>query len=154
MNNKHFKSQKGITLVTLAVYITVMLLVVGLLSTISTFFYGNLDIVKNAARYSAEFDKFNSSIISDVKSNKHVNADNSQKTIIFEDGTTYKYNESDEGIYRGQKKIASHVKYFSIGKKTIVINNVEKEILSINIVIGSSEKNLLNKKIDYTLKYW
>ena len=36
----------------------------------------------------------------------------------------------------------------------IVIDNVDKEILTINIIIGDSNKNLINKQIDYTLKYW
>ena len=154
MNKKYFKSEKGIALMALTTYIIVMLIVVGIVATVSTFFYGNLNIVKDSAKYSCEFDKFNSSIISDVKSNKHVNVDNDNKTIIFEDGTTYKYNDSDDGIYRGQNKIASHVKYFTISKKMIVIDNVDKEILTINIIIGDSNKNLINKQIDYTLKYW
>lgn len=154
MNNKSLKSEKGITLLSLIVYLMVLMIVVGLLSTMSKFFYGNMNIVQDTARYSSEFDKFNSSIISDVKSHKHVKVDNNKGTIIFEDGTTYKYNKEDNGIYRGQNKVASHVTGFTVNSRTIVINNVEKEILTINIIIGTSEKNLVNKQIDYTLKYW
>lgn len=154
MNNNYLKSEKGVTLMSLTTYISVMLIVIGIVATITTFFYGNFNIVRDVAKYSSEFDKFNSSIISDVKSNKHVNVDNDNKTIIFEDGTTYKYNEKDSGLYRGQIKIATHVKHFSVSKKTIVINNVDKEILTINIIIGDSSKSLVNKQIDYTLKYW
>ena len=40
------------------------------------------------------------------------------------------------------------MKFFSISKKTIVVNNVDKEILSVNIVIGSPDKSLINKQID------
>lgn len=154
MSDKYLKSEKGITLLTLSIYIVVMLIVLGIVATINTFFYGNLDIVKNSARYSSEFDKINSSLISDVKKNKHVKVDNNNKTIIFEDGTTYKYNASDNGIYRGQNKIAANVTYFTVNKRIIVINNIEKEILTINITIGNSKKSLINKQIDYTLKYW
>lgn len=154
MSNKYLKSEKGITLMSLTVYIIVMLVIVGIVATISTFFYGNLNIVRDSAKYSSEFDKINTSLISDVKANKHVNVDNDNKTIIFEDGTTYKYNDADDGIYRGQTKIASHVTHFSISKKILVIDNVDKEVLTINVVIGTSEKSLINKKIDYTLRYW
>lgn len=154
MSNKYLKSEKGITLMSLTVYIIVMLIIVGIVATISTFFYGNLNIVRDSAKYSSEFDKINTSLISDVKANKHVNVDNDNKTIIFEDGTTYKYNDADDGIYRGQTKIASHVTHFSISKKILVIDNVDKEVLTINVVIGTSEKSLINKKIDYTLRYW
>lgn len=154
MNNKFLKSEKGITLLSLIAYLMVLTIAVGLLSTIGNFFYGNINIVQDTAKYSSEFDKFNSNIINDVKSNKHVKVDNDKGTIIFENGITYKYNKEDSGIYRGQNKVASHVTGFKVSSKTIVINNVEKEILTINIIIGTSEKNLVNKQIDYTLKYW
>lgn len=154
MSNKYLKSEKGITLMALTVYIIVMLFTVGIVTAISTFFYGNLNVLKNSAKYSCEFDKFNSSLILDVKANEHVITNSSEKTIIFEDGTTYKYNDSDGGIYRGNTKIASHVEYFTVSQKTIVVNNVNKEILTVNIVIGSQANNLINKQIDYTLRYW
>ena len=154
MKNKYLNSEKGITLLSLSVYIIVMLIVVGIVATISSFFNENLKIVRDTAKYSCEFDKINTSLISDVKNNKHVNVPNDKKTIIFEDGTTYRYNATDDGIYRGKAKIASHVTSFAVSKKTIVIDNVDKEILTVNIIIGTSEKSLINKQIDYTLKYW
>lgn len=154
MVNNSLKSEKGITLTSLVIYIIVISIVVGVMATISTFFYSNLDVVRDSAKYASEFDKFNSYIVKDVKNNKKVNVDNSAGTIIFEDGTTYMYNENDKGIYRGKTKIATHVEGFSCSKKTITVNNVDKEILTVKIIIGNSNKTLLNKQIDYTLKYW
>ena len=151
---KNLKSEKGITLIELIVYVLVMTIVVGIMAGVSNFFYDNLWVVKDGAKYAGEFDKLNSNLIVDVKANKHVVANYIDKTIIFEDGTTYKYNEQDEGIYRGKNKIAANVKAFSVSNKTIIINNVEKDILTIKVIIGNSSKNLINKQIDYTLKYW
>ena len=151
---KNLKSEKGITLIELIVYVLVMTIVVGIMAGVSNFFYDNLWVVKDGAKYAGEFDKLNSNLIVDVKANKHVVANNIDKTIIFEDGTTYKYNEQDEGIYRGKNKIAANVKAFSVSNKTNIINNVEKDILTIKVIIGNSSKNLINKQIDYTLKYW
>ena len=151
---KNLKSEKGITLIELIVYVLVMTIVVGIMAGVSNFFYDNLWVVKDGAKYAGEFDKLNSNLIVDVKANKHVVANNIDKTIIFEDGATYKYNEQDEGIYRGKNKIAANVKAFSVSNKTIIINNVEKDILTIKVIIGNSSKNLINKQIDYTLKYW
>lgn len=148
------KSNKGITLLGLITYIIVLLIVVGVMGTISTFFYNNLALVKNSAEYCAEFDKFNVFFINDVKNNNHVNIDTKNNIITFIDGTTYKYNSEDCGIYRGEVKIASEVRDFKATKKTITINNVDKEIVSINILIGDSTKTLVQKSIDYTLKYW
>lgn len=150
----HKKSENGITLIMLTVYIMAIFIVIGTLSAVSNFFYGNIFVLKDSARYAAEFDRFNSSILCDAKANKHVVVNESEKTIIFEDGTTYKYNEDDNGVYRGKNKIASNVMDFKVSKKTIVIENVDKDILTINIKIGTSDQNVMNKKIDYTLKYW
>ncbi len=148
----NIKNQKGVTLTELVVYITVMLAVLGVMTSISSFFYNNLGIVKESAKYSAQFDSFNSYITVDIKNNKDVVVKN--KTLIFEDGTTYVYNEADEGIYRGNQKIATNVKTFNVSKKTITINNVDKNILTVQIIIGNSSKTLFNRTIDYTLKYW
>ena len=148
----NIKNQKGVTLTELVVYITVMLAVLGVMTSISSFFYNNLGIVKESAKYSAQFDSFNSYITVDIKNNKDVVVKN--KTLIFEDGTTYVYNEADEGIYRGNQKIATNVKTFNVSKKTITINNVDKNILTVQIIIGNSSKTLFNRTINYTLKYW
>lgn len=154
MKKQNLKSEKGVTLISLTVYIIAMLVVLGIMQTISSFFYGNLNSIQDSAKYASEFDRFNGYIVTDVKSNTRVNANSTSKTIIFEDGTTYVYNQEDESIYRGQTKIATHVKGFEVSKKTITINNVDKDILTVKIIIGNSTKNLLNKQIDYTLKYW
>ena len=148
----NIKNQKGVTLTELVVYITVMLAVLGVMTSISSFFYNNLGIVKESAKYSAQFDSFNSYITVDIKNNKDVVVKN--ETLIFEDGTTYVYNEADEGIYRGNQKIATNVKTFNVSKKTITINNVDENILTVQIIIGNSSKTLFNRTIDYTLKYW
>lgn len=151
---ENLKSENGITLTALVIYILVLSIVMGIMASISNFFYGNLGLVKDSAKYAGEFDKINSNLIVDVKANNHVVVNNDEKTIIFEDGTTYKYTAEDEGLYRGNNRIATNVKVFNISKKTIVVNSVEKDILTVNIIIGNSSKNLINKKIDYTLKYW
>ena len=146
------KSERGVTLTELAVYITVMLMILAIMTTVSTFFYNNLGILKGSAQYAAQFDSFNSYLTVDVKSNSDVIVKNN--TIIFENGTTYVYNEADEGVCRENQKIATNVKSFNISKRTITVNNVEKNILRVNIIIGNSSKTLFNKTIDYTLKYW
>lgn len=154
MKINNLKSEKGITLTNLVVYIIAIMITLGILTSISSFFYSNINLIEDSAKNASEFDKFNSYILKDVKNNSKVKVNETTKTIIFEDGTTYIYNIDDEGMYRGNAKIASNVKAFDVSQKTIVINNVEKDILTINIVIGNSTQNLINKQIDYTLKYW
>lgn len=150
----NIKSEKGITLTALIVYIIVLSIVMGIVTSISTFFYDNIFIIRDSAKYASEFDKFNSFMVIDVKNNTKVNIDSENKTIIFEDGTTYVYNQNDKGIYRGKVKVATNVSRLECSKKIITVNNIDKQILSIDIVIGNSKRTLVNKQIDYTLRYW
>lgn len=150
------KSQNGVTLVQLTIYLIAMLVVIGMMTTLSNFFYGNINIIRENSRYAAEFDKFNTHFVKDVESNNEVNitTTDGQVTIIFEDGTTYSYNSYDEGLYRESVKISTNVKAFTASKKIITINNVEKDIVTVKIIIGNSTQTLFSKQIDYTLKYW
>ncbi len=151
---KRIKSEKGVTLLGLTVYILTLSIVVGILASISSFFYGNVNLVIDSSRFAAEFNKFNVNFVNDAKKNNHANVKNGN-TVIFEDGTTYVYNEEDKGIYRGQVKIATNVQVFNASKKTITINNVDKDIITIDISVGNyNNRTLFIKKIDYTLKYW
>ena len=101
-------------------------------------------------------DRFNTHFVKDVESNNEVNitTTDGQVTIIFEDGTTYTYNSNDEGLYRESVKISTNVKAFTATKKIITINNVDKDIVTVKIIIGNSTQTLFSKQIDYTLKYW
>ena len=53
------KSQKGVTLVALVIYIIVFTIVISILSVISSFFFSNVNFVKEQANYAPEFNKFN-----------------------------------------------------------------------------------------------
>lgn len=150
--SKYFNSEKAVTLTMLTIYIIVLSIVIGIFSSVGLYFYNNITTIKEEATYSSEFDKFNSNMVSDVKSNKHVKVDKDNKVIIFEDGTTYKYNRTDKSLYRGNVRIAEKVTSFDVTMKNIEVNFVPKEILEINISIG--EKNTLTKTMEYTLKYW
>ena len=109
---------------------------------------------EDAAENAGDFDTLNSCLISDSKSNSAVVVDETAKTIKFEDGTEYKYNETEKCIYRGEFKVASNVQYFSVTNSTKTVDNFQKNILSVKIIVGDSTQNLINQKIDYVLRYW
>ena len=153
MKKECFKLQRGVTLLSLTIYIIVLTTVLGIMAGISGLFYNNISLLQDAVENSSDFDTLNSCFIIDAKNNKAVRVDNDTKKIVFEDDTTYTYNETEKTIYRGENKVASNVQYFDVSVSTIT-NTVAKEILTINIIIGDSTQNLINQKIDYTLKYW
>src|SRR5574344_1900836 len=95
---KILKKANGITLLTLSIYIGVIIIIIGVLASIRTFFFKNVDSIQNMARYAESFDNFNSAFLKDVKNNRNVILDGNN--IIFSDGTTYYYNVKDNSIYK------------------------------------------------------
>lgn len=154
MTNIDLKSEKGVTLLTLTIYIIVLTAIVGIMAGVSSLFYNNIGMMKDAIENAGDFDTLNSCLISDSKSNSAVVVDETAKTIKFEDGTEYKYNETEKCIYRGEFKVASNVQYFSVTNSTKTVDNFQKNILSVKIIVGDSTQNLINQKIDYVLRYW
>ena len=94
MTNNCLKSEKGVTLLTLTIYIIVLTAIVGIMAGVSSLFYNNIGMMKDAIENAGDFDTLNSCLISDSKSNSAVVVDETAKTIKFEDGTEYKYNET------------------------------------------------------------
>ena len=60
------KSQKGITITSLIIYVTAMSIVIGIVTVISTYFYKNVSTVtENSSEYK-EYTKFNSYFIQEI----------------------------------------------------------------------------------------
>lgn len=154
MKKNCLKSEKGVTLLTLTIYMIVFTAVLGMMTVLSNLFYNNVYTLQDTVENAGDFDTLNSSLIIDAKANTSVRVDESTKTIVFGDDTTYTYNEEEETIYRGKFKVASHVKYFSVTNSTKTVDNFQKNILSVKIIVGDSTQNLINQKIDYVLRYW
>lgn len=145
------KSQKGVTLVALVIYIIVFTIVISILSVISSFFFSNVNFVKEQANYAPEFNKFNMFFIQDVKNNKNVTVNNN--TVEFADGTRYDFNSDQKAIYRNGKAIAKNIQVAVFKPSTVTIRNTTKNIVNVNIAIGKTG-SLFTKDIDYVLKYW
>lgn len=144
------KSQKGVTLTSLIIYITVMLIVISIISVFSSFFYKNVDEIGNKVEPSKEITRFNSFFASDINktSNSKVlecykSPDLSENYVILEDGTQYTYKNG--GIYRGKVKICENIyqMYFE--------NNVNEDGKSTIDVKYILTKGTQEKTNSYTL---
>lgn len=143
------KSQKGVTLTSLVIYIIVATILIGTMAVLSSNSFSNIDILKDQANYAVEYNKFNIFFILDVKNNKTANVTNTQ--IIFEDGNKYEYKEN--AIYRNEVKIANNIKSCTFTPGNYTINNTNKNLITVNLKIGKSKK-VYQKEIEYVLKYW
>lgn len=146
------KSNKGITLINLIIYIAVLVLVLGILSSVSSMFFTNVDYIKETSEYVAEYNKFNACFIEDVKNNKNV-YQVSKNQVIFEDGTTYSYvGEGEYAIYRNKVKICENIMYCRFSDSKKYVNNTEKHIIHVKMYLKSSK--VFETENDYVLRYW
>lgn len=143
------KSEQGVTLTSLVIYIAVATVLISTMAVMSSHFFANIQLVKNQSDYVVEYNKFNMFFIQDVKANKAASIIGT--TIFFEDGTKYEYK--DESIYRNDKKIAKNIRTASFEPATYTVNNVTKNLIKVNLNIGV-EKKSYQKQIEYVLKYW
>ena len=108
------KSQKGITLISLTIYVLVMAIVVGVVAIISTFFYSNMNNTTQDLDPITEYTKFNS-FFSDEVNHSNIKildcgtTEDGQNYIVFDNGVQYTFIPENQGIYRNQVKIAKGV---------------------------------------------
>ncbi len=146
------KSQKGITLTSLVIYVIIATIVISTIAMVSSFFFSNMQEVKQQDKYAVEFNKFNMFFINDVKNNKTATVEGQK--ITFADGTIYEYNASQKAIYRNHTAIAKEIQELSFTLSTYTPENTKttKNLIQVKMAIGKNQE--FQKTIEYTLKYW
>lgn len=144
------KSEKGITLTSLIIYIAVTMIVVSTIAAFTSFFVSNMNEVRQQEDYAPEFNKFTMFFSLDVKNNRTAEVTPTQLT--FADGTIYQYRESEKAVYRNDTKITEKVDSFSFTSTEETISTTKKQI--VNVKMSVKGKVNLKNGIDYTLRYW
>ena len=87
------KSQKGVTLTSLIIYIIAMVIVVGTTATLTNYFYGNIDKLSERTQASKEYTSFNSYFTGEInkKGNQVLKDESNESKIIFTSGNQYTY---------------------------------------------------------------
>lgn len=144
------KSEKGVTLAALVAYITVFVIIIGIVTTISSHFYKNMGQIKESPQYITEFNKFSMFFVADVKKNTEITSISSS-ALEFGDGTKYSYKSN--AIYRNDQKIAKYIKQFSFTSSDYTENDFTKKIINVTAEIGNSNE-AITRNVDFVLKYW
>ena len=146
------KSEKGITLTSLVIYIMVATIVIATMAIVSTFYISNINLVRDQDKYAVEFNKFNMFFVNDVKNNKTAQVQTHK--ITFEDGTIYEYRAEDKSVYRNGTKVAELVQELTFTADTYQVENTStvKNLIRVSMNIGKREN--FQKEIEYVLKYW
>lgn len=144
------KSEKGVTLTSLVIYIIVATISISSIALLSSFFFSNMSLIKDQEQYAPEFNKFSMFFIEDVKKNK--SAVVTETKVTFEDGTIYEYKTEEQSVYRNDTKITEKIEKFRFTSSEVVVSNTTKQIINVKITIGGKENS--PNGIEYVLKYW
>ena len=143
-------SEKGITLISVILYVIVMLLVVTIASILTGYFYNNIDINNTEQNANVEFTKFNSFFTEEVniRGNTILESDTEgtstgQKYIVFSTGNQYTYIKNNKSIYKNNSKIASDIEEFNLK----INNSDSKTTIEIELTSGN-----ITKTTTYALK--
>ena len=147
MINK-LKSEKGITLISLIVYVIVMLVVITIIGTITSYFYANVNTQYEDSKDENGETTLDMYLNSDLKNKKIIletgnseeNLEEGTKTIklIYEDNSVIAYTITDDGIYRNAVKI------YNIDNSDIVF--------SLGEIISSTNNNVIYEKQELKLE--
>ena len=84
----NMKNDRGVTLVSLSIYVIVAAVVIGSLTFLNVNFFSKIDVLTNETLISNEHSKFLASFIKDVKNSDKV-SEYSETRIKFSDNATY-----------------------------------------------------------------
>ena len=151
------KSPKGVTLISLTVYIIVMVIVVAVVSVISGFFYKNTDGLTATVDPIVEYTKFNTFFSQEVNHEniKVLECETEYETpvdstsnvtnsyIVFDDEVQYTFIKANTSIYRNKVKICDGVDSCKFEYK---IKN-GKAVVVVTFKVGDK-----TKETEFTLK--
>lgn len=111
------RNNKGITLTSLMIYLIGLIIVVGIIATITSFFYNNVNVEDLNSDITTQYTKFTSIFSEEInkENNKIIDCktsiEQSKKTsyIIFSSGNQYTFNNQNKSIYKNKIKICENV---------------------------------------------
>lgn len=137
------KSQKGITLISLTIYIIVMIAVIGIIAVVTGTFMESLEDANFYNDPIAEYTAFNSYFSEEVNYTNIKILACEENYVIFDNGVQYSFIEENQGIYRNKVKICWDVEECTFSQS---IEN-EKTVITVHFVSGGQDRTTI-----YTLK--
>lgn len=146
------KSEKGITLISVTIYVIVITVVIGVLAIITTFFYKNTTDIYDINPLT-EYTRFNSYFTEEINREDirvlecGTLEEGNCNYIVFNNGVQYTFVPENKGIYRNKVKICNNITNCSFEKGT---NSNGRTTVMVNIKAENDDTN--KQPITYTLK--
>ena len=113
------RSEKGITLVSVIVYVIAMLIIILVITVLTSYFYKNVDINSTSENLSQQYTRFNTYFteevnkkgnnILDIGETESTTGNSPQKYIVFSSGNQYTFIPANKSIYINSVKIAEDI---------------------------------------------
>ncbi len=113
------KSEKGITLISIIIYVIAMVIVVSIVAVLSRYFYRNINNSRNYVELDKQYTDINVFFTEEanLQDNKIIEIndnDGYQKWVAFSSGNQYTYIEENKSLYKNNVKIAKKIEKFNI----------------------------------------
>lgn len=136
------KKEKGITLITLIIYVAAMTLLVAVIANISKSFYKNMSQFSDTNSVEFKVEKFNTFFLKQINTSGVSVTSCTDKNILFSDGTQYEY--MDEAIY--YKTSDKNLKLCDEVKNLKFEYNNTQKLINVYMSDGANEKTIQYKK--------
>lgn len=139
------KNNKGITLISLLIYLIGMIVLIAIVSTVISFYNKNMLKLNNTSDISMELSKFETKMIKETQTLGNKIVEVTDTTIKFTSGNTYTF--ADDKIYQNTITVSTNVKEFLSSLET----DGDKQILRIYILLGKGKEELV-KNLSYVIE--
>ncbi len=126
------KNNHGVTITSLIVYVIAMLIVIGIIANLTSFFYTNILNLEDESANISEISKFNMYFLKEIKNANNSIAQISENRITFISGNTFTFQ--DNAIYLNNIRICENIKNLAFARE----ETNGKELISVLITVGDN----------------
>lgn len=126
------KKDSGLTITSIIIYIVAMLIVIGIIATITSFFYTNVNNANNNSNNISEITKFHMYFLEETtKQDNEINVI-TDILISFKSGNTFTFQ--DNSIYFNNSRICENVNNLKFNVEEVN----QKKVITVLITVGEN----------------
>ena len=113
-----YKSQKGMTMLSLVIYISCFVVIAGIIGGITSFFYNNTELLNSEAYSATEYNKLNIYLVSESEEtgNSFAGFDDTTDVYVlsFSNGNVYSFDTENNLLYFNKICLCEDVQDFKV----------------------------------------
>lgn len=138
------RKDSGLTITSIIIYVIAMMMVIGIIASITSFFYTNVNNLNDNSNNVAEITKFHMYFLEETTNKNNEIITISNNVIAFSSGNTFTFQ--DNSVYFNYVKICENIANLQFSQEQIN----EKTVINVLITIG--QNNEYTKTTKYILE--